>query len=78
MALAQALVLIGYLVDDGVSWALYQAGHAALAEVGMRKDHFVVSRRKAFDGADLVAKFAADASLFDDLQSQVRESVEEL
>ena len=72
-------MLIRHLVDNGVGRALHQAGHATLAKVGLGKDHLVViRRRKALDGADLVAKLAADASFFDDLQSKVREPVEEL
>jgi len=61
-------MLVGYLVDDCVSRALDQARHAPLAEVRLRKDHLVIGWRKALDGTDLVAKFAADAVLFDNLQ----------
>src|SRR2546423_13552641 len=71
-------MLIRHLVNNGVGRALHQAGHATLAKVGLRKDHLLVNgRRKALDGTDLVAKLAADAALFDDLQSKVGESVEE-
>src|SRR5215510_9675410 len=72
-------MFIRHLVNNGFGRALHQASHATLAKVGLRKDHLLVSgRRKALDGADLVTKLAADAALFDDLQSKVGESVEEL
>ena len=71
-------MLIRYLVNNGVCRALHQAGHATFAKVGLRKNHLMVSgRRKALDGADLVAKLATDAVLFDYIQSKVGESVEE-
>jgi len=71
-------MLIRYLVNNGVGRALDQTGHATLAKIGLRKDHLlVIGQRKAFDGADLIAKLAADASLFDDVQSKIRESIKE-